>query len=203
MNQISSIIYRTFEWITRFAYLQLLWAVFTLAGGILFGLIPSTVAVYAIIRSWLRGNTDIPLFSSFWNYYKNDFLKSNKLGILIYLIFLLIGLDFIYLQEIDQSIVTWMHAPLFAFMLLSMLFVFYLFPAFVHFDLNNHSIVKHAFFIMLIHPFHSLLMVLSLASLFIIIYYFPAIGLIFGVSSIAYITMWLALHAFNKVQKKN
>jgi len=63
--------------------------------------------------------------------------------------------------------------------------------------------VKHAFFIMLIHPFHSLLMVLSLASLFIIIYYFPAIGLIFGVSSIAYITMWLALHAFNKVQKKN
>ncbi|MDF1511143.1 DUF624 domain-containing protein [Robertmurraya sp. DFI.2.37] len=201
MNEISSLIYRIFEWITRFAYLQLLWILFSLIGGIILGIFPATVAMFAIIRKWLRGNTEISLFPVFWSFYKNEFHKSNQVGLILYLLIFIIGIDFIYLYE-NSGQLTWVQAPLFAFMLLSLLFVSYLFPAFVHFELNHFSIMKHAFFMMLVHPLHSLLMLLSLLSLAVIVYYIPAFGFIFGASSSAFITMSLALHAFNKLQKR-
>lgn len=202
MNTMSSTIYQILEWITRFAYLQLLWICFTLAGGILLGILPATIAMYAIMRCWLRGETEIAIFKSFWKYYKNDFLKSNQLGVFLMIIFALIGIDLYYIHETSNTILSWTSAPLFAFIILFLLFVFYLFPAFVHYDLRNFSLMKNAFLIMLIHPLHSLLMILCLASLLVIMRVLPALAFIFGASSFAFITMWLSLHAFNRMQKK-
>ncbi|RTR36175.1 DUF624 domain-containing protein [Robertmurraya yapensis] len=202
MNKMSSVIYNILNWITRFAYLQLVWVLFTLVGGFLFGIFPATVAMYAIIRAWLRGDTEIAIFQSFWKFYKNDFLKSNSLGVFLLLVGAIIGLDLYYIQQTSDTLLSWTSAPLFAFMILFLLFVFYLFPAFVHYDLNNFSIMKNAFFIMLIHPLHSLLMLLGLASIAIIMYIIPALAFIFGASTVSFITMWLSLHAFHHVSKK-
>ncbi|UOR11437.1 YesL family protein [Halobacillus amylolyticus] len=199
MNLFGSQLYRIMEWVTRFAFLQVLWIVFTIAGLGIFGIFPSTIAVFSIIRNWILGKDHTPLFKSFIHYYKTEFWKSNLLGAFVLIIVSLISIDIYYVQL--SSIFTWTYIPLFSFMLISVLFIFYTFPVFVHYDLTILQTLKNSFLIMLISPIQSLLIIISLISLFIIMRYLPALGFIFGISSYSFVTMWLSLHAFRNVSK--
>lgn len=199
MNTISSALYSIFEWISRFAFLQLLWIMFTLIGGIIFGLFPSTLAVFAIIRSWLKGDTEIPILKSFWNFYKVEFIKANKLGLIVSIVFMVYVTDYLYMQH---SSVTWYHIPLFASFIIFLLFSLYIFPVFVHFQLNTLGLIKNAFLIMLINPTITFYMLICITSFIIFCWFLPAIIFIFGISGYALITMWLSMHAFQKLQKE-
>ena len=202
MNSTNGFIYNVTEWITRFAYLNLLWIIFTLAGGIIFGFFPATIAMFAISREWLRGNTDKPIFLSFREHYRKDFLKSNLLGLFIIIIGIIIAADILYIQMNDNSHLTWTYIPLFAFMLVFTTLLFYIFPTFVHYDIKVRQVIKNAFLIMLINPFNSFLIILCLGSLSFIMKMVPALAFIFGGSSYAFITMWICLHAFNKTNER-
>src|SRR5690625_3967802 len=61
--------------------------------------------------------------------------------------------------------------------------------------------IENAFLILLVSPFETLAIIVSLIALSIIIKFIPAIGFIFGISLSAFISLWGALHAFNKVLK--
>ncbi|WP_047982729.1 YesL family protein [Ornithinibacillus contaminans] len=202
MNHVSTRLYTILEWITKFAYVNILWLTFTLLGGVVLGVFPSTIALFAIMREWLRGKTDIPVFQSYWNFFKQDFVKSNVLGIFITLIMVLIGLDILFVHSHITSDFKWVSIPLFSFMLVSLLFIFYIFPAFVHYELTTLHIIKNAFLIMLIHPINNLLILLCLVSAYSLMVLIPALFFIFGASIYAFITMWIALNAFNNVQEK-
>lgn len=202
MNATSSFIYNIAEWITKFAYLNLLWILFTILGGVIFGFFPSTISMFAIVREWLKGETDIPLFSTFWKCYRDEFVKSNLLGVIVTLITTIIVLDIFYIQSTDSNLLTWTYLPLFAFMLIFIMFLFYLFPSFVHFNLKLGQVIKNSFFIMLINPITTLLIFLSLLPFFYLISLLPAIGFIFGGSVYAFISMRFSLHAFQKVSEK-
>ncbi|WP_079527742.1 YesL family protein [Halobacillus hunanensis] len=197
MNLFGSQLYRIMEWITRFAFLQVLWIVFTVLGLGVFGLFPATTAAFSIMRNWILGNPDTSTLKSFTHYFKAEFWKSNRLGIFVTMIIFLICLNIYYIQW--SSTFTWTYIPLFSFMLISLLWLMYLFPVFVHFELPIFQSLKNAFLIMLISPVQSLWMVLSLISFAVIVRYLPALGFIFGISSYSFITMWLSLHTFRKV----
>ncbi|EQB37983.1 MULTISPECIES: YesL family protein [Virgibacillus] len=195
----NSVLYRILEWITKMALVNVLWIFFSLIGAIIIGIFPSTTAMYAIIRKWLRRDTDIPVLRTFWVYYKKEFRKSNILGAILLPGILLICLDIWYIQA---SRLDWIQVPLFAFILLYIIFLFYIFPTYVHYDLHVFKIIKQAFLIMLIHPLHTFLMILCLTILFFIYQTLPALAFIFGGSIYALITMWLGLHAFQLIHKK-
>lgn len=202
MSTTSSYIYSALEWITRFAYLNFLWIVFSLLGGILFGLYPATTSMFAVCREWLKGNSDLPLFKSFWGFYKKDFLKSNLLGIFITALLLFIALDIFYIQTSPNEQLDWTYVPLFAFILIVVFFLFYLFPAFVHYDIKVPLVIKNAFLLMLINPSATAVIVLCLVPLFFIMRLFPALAFLFGGSLYAFLTMWMAMYAFGKAHKK-
>ncbi|HWO78398.1 MAG TPA: DUF624 domain-containing protein [Bacillus sp. (in: firmicutes)] len=202
MNPTSGVLYRMMEWVTRFAFLNLLWIVFTLTGGLILGFFPATVSMFAIIRKWLMGEPDIPVFQTFLTYYKKEFFKSNLLGLFVGGIILLIGVDIFYMYANGIDILRITYYPLFIFIFLLILFLFYIFPAFVHFDLKILPLFKNAFLIMLIHPLHNLFILISLVSVFFIMREIPALFFIFGGSTYAFITMWLSLHAFHKIENK-
>lgn len=202
MNTTSSYIYLALEWVTRFAYLNLLWVLFTLLGGVLFGFYPATTSMFAVCREWLKGNSDLPLFQSFWGFYKKDFLKSNLLGIFVSVFLVFIVLDIFYIQASPDQQLDWTYAPLFAFMLIFTLFLFYLFPAFVHYNIKIPLIIKNAFLLMLVNPAATAVIILCLVSLFFIMRLLPALAFLFGGSVYAFLTMWMAMYAFNKTHKK-
>src|SRR5699024_12214914 len=189
-----------FEWITKFAYVNLFWFVFTLAGGIILGLYPATVAMFAMVRDWLRGKSDLPVLKTYWKYYKADFFKSNLLGIFINILIALMAVDIFYITL--NELLTWAHIPLFPFTLVVILFLFYVFPRFVHFDLKVIPLIKNAFLIMIISPSYSFLIIVSLVSVYFIMKFIPALFFIFGGITYAFITTWLGLHAFNNVKQK-
>ncbi|MGP4075447.1 YesL family protein [Halobacillus sp. K22] len=201
MNLFSGALYRMMVWISRLAYLHLLWILFTLAGAVIFGLFPSTTAMFAIVRDWLKGKTDRNLFSTFWIYFKGEFWKSNRLGLVVLGLLLLISVDIYYIRTISEG-VTWTYVPLFAFMFIFLLFLFYLFPVFVHYDLKIPAILKNTFLIMLISPVQSFLILVSLASLMLVFRSLPALAFLFGGSLYTFITMWLSLHAFRRIDRQ-
>lgn len=203
MNFTNNFIYNVTEWITRFAYLNLLLVTFTLIGGVLFGFFPATTAMFAVTRQWLKGNTDTPIFKSFWGYYRKDFLKSNLLGLFIVIVGIIIIADILYIQSNNNDFITWTYIPLFAFMLIFIMLLFYIFPIFVHYELKVGQIIKNATLIMLINPINTFLIFLCLVPLFFIMKTLPALLFIFGGSSYAFITMWFSLQTFNRAQTKN
>src|SRR5690625_3094470 len=121
----TSKIYNMLEWITKFAYVNLVWIILTLLGGVILGFYPATTAMFAIIRDWLRGRSDLPVLQTLWKYYKLDFLKSNLLGIFLNVLLALIAADIFYITLNEQ--LTWTYIPLFAFILIVALFLFFIF----------------------------------------------------------------------------
>jgi uncharacterized membrane protein YesL len=202
LKDLGNGLYTILEWITRFAYLNLLWIVFTLAGAILFGIYPSTTAMFAVMRKWLRGHSDLPVFSTFWSYYKKDFWKSNHLGIYASIIFLFIFIDLFYIQSRASELMTWTHIPIFVCILLFIFLLFYLFPVFAHYDLPVLSIYKQAFLMMLISPVQLFLIAICLVAFLFINTTFPALAFIFGFSFYSFITSWLASTSFRRLEAK-
>ncbi|MFL6556498.1 MAG: YesL family protein, partial [Bacillus sp. (in: firmicutes)] len=68
------------EWFMRLAYVNLLWFFFSLAGLVLLGIMPATVALFTIVRKWQLKETDLPIWKTFLSVYRQEFKKSNGLG---------------------------------------------------------------------------------------------------------------------------
>lgn len=202
MNSTRNVLYHIAEWITRLAYLNVLWVFFTIVGLGIFGFFPATAAMFAICRDWLNGKTGIPVFTSFWNYYRKDFFKSNVLGLLISFIVIIIAVDFYFIFVTSDTLIRWAYVPLLTLVILSMLFLFYVFPTFVHFDLKITGIIKTAFLVIFAKPLSTLVILICLAAMLVLMKLLPALAFIFGGSSIAYMLMWQSLFVFAKVTSK-
>lgn len=72
-------LYQACQWISRLAYLNLLWLIFISVGLVIFGVAPSTVAMFTIIRKWIQGEREMPIFSTFIEIFKREFWTSNRL----------------------------------------------------------------------------------------------------------------------------
>src|SRR5690625_5498772 len=135
--------------------------------------------MFTMVRDWLRGNSDFAVINTVCEYYKLHFLKSNLLGVFLNILFGLIAIDIYYIQINMNEQLTWTKIPLFAFMLIVALFLFYIFPSFVHFDLKVVTLIKNAFLIMIVSPIQSFLMIICLVSVFFIMQAIPALFFIF------------------------
>ncbi|WP_084028990.1 YesL family protein [Bacillus sp. J33] len=63
----------------RLVYLNLLWIAFSLLGIVLFGFFPATAAMFSVVRKWIMGETDVRVFKEFWQTYRKEFWKANRL----------------------------------------------------------------------------------------------------------------------------
>ncbi|WP_058308849.1 YesL family protein [Gracilibacillus massiliensis] len=190
------------EWITRFAYVNILWMAFTIIGLGIFGLFPATVAMFTLIRQWIMGNTDEPVFTRFWQTYKKEFLKSNLIGLVFYVISLLFYINFQFIQFYQGGFYNVVKVPLYIFMLAISLTLIYIIPTFVHYELRFLDIWKNAFLVMLIHPLHNISMVVGAGAVLYVMYSFPGALFFFGASLVGYIIMGTCYHAFRKVAAK-
>jgi len=65
------------QWVSRMAWLNIIWFILTLSGGVIFGIAPATVAVCTLLRRYLNGAGKIKLSES-WDEYKKVFVRSNQ-----------------------------------------------------------------------------------------------------------------------------
>jgi uncharacterized membrane protein YesL len=190
------------EWITRFAYVNILWMAFTLVGLIIFGIFPATVAMFTLIRQWIMGNMESPVFKTFWNTYKKEFLRSNLFGLVFYLISLLFYINLQFMEINQGGFYDIVKIPLYIFMLAISITLIYVIPTYVHFELRFIDVWKNAFLVMLIHPLHNISMVVGSAAVLYVMWMFPGSLFFFGGSLVGYIMMGTCYHAFKRVAAK-
>ncbi|MDC3416071.1 YesL family protein [Aquibacillus salsiterrae] len=194
--------YTITEWITRFAYVNILWLVFSLLGLLLFGFFPATIAMFAIVRKWIMGETELPVFQTFWSHYKKEFVKGNLLGLILVILGFIILVDLRFIQLSNNSITALVQIPIYLFIFAFILTTFYLFPVYVHYDINLFQKFKNAFLIMMINPLYNLLMIIGVITVYFALTTIPGLVFFFGGSFLTYIFMWPALRAFEKIDKK-
>jgi len=195
-------LYSLTEWVAKFAYVNLLWIGFTLLGLIVFGYCPATVAMFTVLRKWVMGDRDIPVFSTFWNTYKKEFIKSNALGIIFAIIAGLIWIDLYYMKIDHSAFLKLAQIPLYLFIFAVIMTILYIFPVYVHYNVKFGQMFKNAFLIMLINPIHNIIMLGSIIAIMFVMKVLPGLLFFFGASITAAIIMASCYLAFQRIDSK-
>jgi uncharacterized membrane protein YesL len=202
MNKTASRAFAATEWITKFAYLNLLWIGFSLLGMLVLGFFPATIAMFTIIRKWLMGETDIPIFRTFWTNFKSEFISGNGLGLFIALVAGLIVLNLDFIRNSGSAGINVIQIPLYLFMFAAVMTMFYLIPVYVHYELKFLQMIKNSFLMMVISPLENLVMIAGVAAVVFVVKFIPGLGFFFGGSLSAAIIMAACYVVFNKMVKK-
>lgn len=190
------------EWIMKLAYVNILWIAFTLLGVIILGIFPATTSLFTIVRKWVLGDTDIPVFQTFWTTYKKELLRSNVLGLLLFIMGFILYTDFIFLKSNDiNGLLGLTFYPLLIFILIYILAILYVFPVFVHYEVSYFNVLKNAFLIMIMSPLITLMMVVGIVIVYYLLRFLPGLTPFLGISLMAYIIMWSSNLAFDKVER--
>ncbi|MEH7384934.1 YesL family protein [Bacillus sp. JJ1521] len=194
--------YRISESIMRLAYVNLLWIVFTLLGGIVLGIIPATVSLFTITRKWIMGEEDCEVFKLFWKTYKQNFIKANILGIFLMAAGLVLFLYYQSLQILPEQLSQILLVFFYSILLILGVVVAFIFPIFVHFKVKFAHYFKNALIIGLSFPHFAALMLFILVVFFVVYQFFPVLAIFFGVSVPAYLLMAISFIVFKKIELK-
>jgi uncharacterized membrane protein YesL len=194
--------YNICVWIFRLAYLNILWLLFTILGAVIIGFFPATIAMFAVERKWIQGNSDFNIFQHFWSTYKQEFVKINLLGYAITFVGTLLVINYFISTSFNNAIGDLLSWLLLGLMLLCTVVVIYIFPVYVHYDVKYADYIKHAFVIGVSSPLMTLLILLSFMSYFYIVTIFPGILPLYTGSMLSFAIMWFAHCTFIKIESK-
>ncbi|UOQ83414.1 YesL family protein [Gracilibacillus salinarum] len=179
------------NWVVRLAYINVLWCVFTMLGGIIFGWAPATVSSFTIMRRWME-KEEFRILPYFWKIYKKEFLQANASGLINLVIFIILLTNLLILSN-TSSLLTpvfiignWSLFLLFTIFML----IFYVVYTFV----EGSTLLKYqqALFFSISRLPISLLILLVNASWVWILFQFPGLILLFSVSVSLLFTFVLA-----------
>ncbi|MEK3786152.1 MULTISPECIES: YesL family protein [Paenibacillus] len=184
--------------ILRLVYLNLLWTGGTLLGLVLFGIGPATIAMMSVLRQWIRGNEEVPVFTSFVKYYKESFKEGSILG----LIYTVVG----YVLYIDlANISSWyLRVVIFVGIFLYLISLLYIFPLVSHYDWKGIWLkVRMSLIIGFSNLQYTLVLMVGIALIyFLILNLFPGILTFAGASLIGYLVMWMTHQVFSRMERK-
>nr|WP_309098632.1 DUF624 domain-containing protein [Fredinandcohnia onubensis] len=186
-------------WISKFFFVNLLWLAFSLFGGLFLGIFPATASMFMIIRQWLNGNEDIPIFQTYRKFFKDDFLRTNLLGYSMVLLGFILYIDIRFILSINMS---WAHFLLLPTLLISIIYLLltiYIFPLYVHYEATNLQIIRNAFVMIFAHPVANIKAIFGVLAVYFIYQVIPGFLPFFGASLLAFICMW---SVFDTVQRK-
>lgn len=206
--------YRLSEWIMRLSVTNVLWLLTSLPFWIMvvvflgaksvgelqavitmlaivapFTLFPATSAMFSVARKWVLGDTDVPLFKTFFRNYKQNFVQAMIGGIIYAVLFAVLIIDHqVYLKQmVGFEVISYLFLALMFLLLISMLHFFSLLS---HFHMKTIQLLKNALILTIGRPVRSLIMVLgTIAVLFLATRFTFLIPFFFG-SMIAIYTFY-------------
>ncbi|MBO3445469.1 DUF624 domain-containing protein [Clostridium sp. CCUG 7971] len=202
MKNLQEILNSLFNWIYRLMIANFLWVFFSLYGFILAGVFPSTSALFAICRKWLKGE-EFNIYKTFKYYYEKDFKNTNILGYAMLCIIIILMLDYMYFSagsSVFDLYMSYLFIFLFIFMLISFTVMYFIYN---HYELSLKDNLKF----ILIYPFSNLIMSVVLAVLLFIVMYFiyvyiPPFSMFLGISLPILVTVYITNISFNSITKK-
>ncbi|UOQ48429.1 DUF624 domain-containing protein [Gracilibacillus caseinilyticus] len=193
-------IFKICEWLYRLALLQIIAIIFTLAGGIIFGIFPAITAMFALNSKWLA-QEDFSITKTFWEAFKQHFVKSNVVGLAVLLTGTALYIDFALLQNfsgIFYYLILSSSATVFVLSIIVLLYVFGLMITFP--DSRLIDLIKRAIQISTLFPLQTVWMGLSLISFLFICWVIPGIGFLFMGSGLSCIAMYFSRFALTRIE---
>jgi uncharacterized membrane protein YesL len=191
------------EWIMKFAYVNLLWLLFTVAGLFVFGFMPATVSLFTIVRKWQMKQAEVPVWDTFLSIYKKEFTKSNLLGFMLVIWAGFILLDLHFVNGLEGSLQMVFFVPLLIISVLYLINLMYLFPVYVHYDLRVTEYIKNSCFLGILNPHLTLILAASAGSIIFLLLYSPALIPFFSAVSITWILMYGGMYSFRKIEARH
>ncbi|MBJ6359841.1 YesL family protein [Paenibacillus sp. GCM10012307] len=132
-------------------YSSLIWAAIVAP----FTFFPATAALYAVVRKWIMGEVDVPLFKTFFRGYKENYVQSMFGGLLYTLLFVIMFVDYkVYLNELNNfQLLSYVFIGLIFLLFVSM---FNFFSMMVHYHMKLFQLIKNAILITIGRPLRSL-----------------------------------------------
>lgn len=191
-------LYKIAEVIAKIVYLNLLWVVFSLLGVVALGLFPATAAMFSVIRKWLIGENDIPIFKTFLEHYKSEFVQTNLLGYAMILLGAVLYIDLRFFQS-SGGIITLVLSYFFLFLLLVYFVVLlYIFPVFVHYQFKTFEYIKYALILAVGRPFQTIFMIVGSLLVLTLLRMVPILIIYIGGSLLCYVLMRISIKSFPK-----
>ncbi|AMO87049.1 putative integral membrane protein [Solibacillus isronensis B3W22] len=182
----------------KIIYLNFLWLFFSAIGLFAFGLFPATIALFTITRQFLL-DIDKPITRTFWEVYKNEWVRGNGYAVISYIIVLILAIDFYAIYMFDSLSILLIPTFIIAFIIFGTLFFF--FPVYVHFDLAFLPMIKQAFLFTITSPFTVILNALSIVLIYGIFNIMPGAIPLFAGSVVSLFVMKFSLRSFKKIEQ--
>jgi len=193
-------IYRISEKVMLIAYTNILWILFSLLGFVFAGIFPATIAMFAVTRKLILEEEQVPIFSLFWEKYKEEFVKANLYGYLLLVAGTIFLLDVLLFQSLDGWPFMLLSIISGGILMLFLIVILYFIPLFVHYDLTFFQYIKTAFLLSISHPIQTLIMMASGAVILFILLLLPGSLFFFSGSLYCFIVMKTALKVFAHVE---
>ncbi|WP_166242414.1 YesL family protein [Paenibacillus turpanensis] len=220
-------LYRISEWIMRFSTINLLWVIcsipifYLLVSGVMaqttdqlisvlilmailspFTLFPATSAMFVVVRKWVTGNEDVPLFKTYFRGYKENYVAS-MLGGIIYVVLsviMVINYRFYIGQEGTLEYLSILFVAL-GVVLMASLFTFFCIQVHLHMKLLH--VLKNSILLTVGQPIRTIMTILTNGFiLYLSFFQFTFLIPFFMGTLIAYTTFWQFNIGFTKITEK-
>lgn len=201
LGSFSNVVYTICDWVARLAYINLLWIIFTLGGFVVFGFFPATIAMLATLRQFIRKNHP-PVFQTFWNYYKKEFINSNKLGLVIVAIGLILFVNIRFLQSTSTNMSSFLFYSSIIMSGIYLLIICYTLASYVEVEQPLSVHLKNALLITISNPLPSLFIIFGFAAVYFAISYISGLGFFFSISMLGLVILSSANMAYKTILRK-
>ncbi|GAB2537576.1 YesL family protein [Gracilibacillus alcaliphilus] len=196
------LLYLICEWIMILVYINVLWVIFTLLGGVVFGVYPATLATFAVVKKWLKSEDDAAVFTTFFQSYKNNFIRANIVGLVLTLTGVLIAVNF-HLVHFENEIIHFFFLMiLFMITCFYMMVWLYIFPLMIDYQLSLKNYFSQAILVGIATPFRTMMMVAFLFGTAYIFFLLSTLLVLFGVSSTCLALAYLTDQSLKKIAGK-
>ncbi|MDQ0195880.1 YesL family protein [Paenibacillus wynnii] len=222
-------LYRITEWISRIAFGNILWAfcsipfLFTAVLKIImmaseqggpneqitlnwvlgitapFTVFPATAALFTLVRKWVMGNTDVSTFRTFFQGYKENYVKSMLGGLIYSLLFVVMYVDVtVYMTQMSSfKIVGILMLVLMIILFVSM---FNFFSIIVHYQMTFKEVVSNSILLTIARPIRVFSTLIAGAFLVYIGLKYPVLYFICIPTLIAMVAFFNFYATYNKLQ---
>jgi len=191
------------EWIWRVILANLCWFAFTILGLGVFGFFPASVALFTIVRKWMKKDTDFPVLKTFKQVYFKEWKRSNGIGLVFYSIGLFLFIDIRIAEQFMSGVfASFLLVILYVLVFVLLIAVGYFFATYVHYELSTKGYIKQSFLLTLTGLPYTILIVTGLIFIGYTINLY--LGLIPFVSVVApaYLMMRVSLYRFISLEKR-
>lgn len=179
-----------FDTLVWIACLNVLWLAFTVLGGVVFGIGPSTAAAQVLVRSRVRGSS-APLMRGFVREYFRNFAKGNALGLPVLAVSAALAVNWGYFSAGRDLGSQFAAVGVLLAILLAAAAVCHLFPMFARYELPLAQYFVMSSRFALRHLAGSAILLFVTAAAVFVCSSVPGLVPFFGVGAWLYATGWL------------